>query len=78
MWTEALTVKNNYDTIVSTLAAQDPVPWYQKPNLRRLYATFVVSVLCVEVSLKGTVSPDSGGSLMVRCVRQRPVMTVPC
>ena len=56
MGTEAFTVKNNYDTIVSTLAAQDQVPWYQKPNLRRLYATFIVSVLCVEVSLTGNVT----------------------
>ena len=54
MWNEA-TAKNDYDTIVSTLAAQDLVPWYRKPNLRRLYATFIVSVLCVEVSLKSTV-----------------------
>jgi hypothetical protein len=56
MWTEAFSTKNNYDTIVSTLAAQDPVPWYQKPNLRRLYLTFIVSVLCVEVSSKNAVS----------------------
>jgi hypothetical protein len=52
MWNEALSDKNKQDTVVSTLAAQDPVPWYRKPNLRRLYFTFVFSVLCVEVSFE--------------------------
>ncbi|WVQ70479.1 uncharacterized protein L199_008706 [Kwoniella botswanensis] len=40
----------DYDTVVSSLAAQDRVPWYKKPNLRRLYLLFIGSVLCVETT----------------------------
>ena len=40
----------DYDNVVSNLAAQDRIPWYKKPNLRRLYLPFIGSVLCVETT----------------------------
>ena len=38
------------DTLVSTLLANDNVPWYRKPNLRKLYLLFIGSVLCIETT----------------------------
>lgn len=38
------------DDMLSTLVAQDNVPWYRKPNLRKLYLTFIGSVLCIETT----------------------------
>lgn len=38
------------DTMLSTLVAQDNVPWYRKRNLRKLYLLFIGSVLCIETT----------------------------
>jgi len=38
------------DDMLSTLVAQDDVPWYRKPNLRKLYLLFIGSVLCIETT----------------------------
>lgn len=43
-------VGTSADTLVSTLLANDLVPWYRKPNLRRLYFLFLGSVLCIETT----------------------------
>ena len=38
------------DTMLSALVAQDNVPWFRKPNLRKLYLLFIGSVLCIETT----------------------------
>ena len=38
------------DMVLSTLVAQDGVPWFRKPNLRKLYLLFIGSVLCIETT----------------------------
>lgn len=38
------------DTLLSELVAQDHIPWYKKPNLRKLYMLFIGSVLCIETT----------------------------
>ena len=38
------------DDMLSTLVAQDSVPWYRKKNLRKLYLLFIGSVLCIETT----------------------------
>ncbi|KAJ7280292.1 hexose transporter [Mycena rebaudengoi] len=43
-------VELKYENLVSQLASKDSVPWYRKRNLRRLYLTFIFSVLCVETA----------------------------
>ena len=38
------------DTIVSRLAQQDKIPWYNKPNLRLLYFLMFPTCLGVEMT----------------------------
>ena len=38
------------DAIVSRLAQQDRIPWYNKPNLRLLYFLIVPTCLGVEIT----------------------------
>jgi len=38
------------DDMLSTLVAQDNIPWFRKPNLRKLYLLFIGSVLCIETT----------------------------
>ena len=43
-------VDEDPNTLVSRIVAADPIPWYQKPNLRMLYIIFIPTVLGVEMT----------------------------
>lgn len=70
------------DTILSTLVAQDNVPWYRKRNLRKLYLLFIGSVLCIETTSGYDASVVNGLQAVPRWNRCKfwkySVMSVSC